>query len=391
MNRARIRHASRPMGVAGVSIPRGRVLHVVSSLQVGGMERFALRLAARQRLAGLDARLLALRGGPLEQAAQAGGVPVTVIERNRVWQRVAGIGAAVLGSTPQIVHAHNATSLHYAALIRRATGARLVMTHHGSTLGAGRLPAVWEWRSIDALAGVSHSVLTDLPLHELAGRVSVIHNGITPPAAAADRAAMRRALELSERPTGIIVARMDGNKGHSTLIEALARLRNRCELPTLLMVGDGRARPEIEALAVQLKLPADSVRFLGSRPDVENLLAAADFFVLPSRSEGLPLSILEAMCQGLPVIGTRVGGIPEIITHGEDGLLVPVDEIEPLAQAIAELCTEPLLRSRLGNTAIETVRSRFSFEGMFRHYEALYARLGGLRGNSSTSLGSLVF
>jgi glycosyltransferase involved in cell wall biosynthesis len=114
---------------------------------------------------------------------------------------------------------------------------------------------------------------------------------------------------------------------------------------------------------------------LGSRSDVDRFLEAADFFVLPSDTEGLPLSVLEAMAHRLPVVATPVGGIPEIVTDGESGLLVPVNEPEALSSAIARLAQDPSLRHSLGEASFRAARDRFSFDAMARQYEALYYRL----------------
>jgi glycosyltransferase involved in cell wall biosynthesis len=108
---------------------------------------------------------------------------------------------------------------------------------------------------------------------------------------------------------------------------------------------------------------------------VPDLLAAADFFVLPSLTEGLPLSVLEAMAQGLPVIATPVGGIPEVVLEGEHGYLVPVQEDAALAEAMTRLARDPELARRLGEAGRRRVEERFSFAEMARAYEALYHRL----------------
>jgi glycosyltransferase involved in cell wall biosynthesis len=112
---------------------------------------------------------------------------------------------------------------------------------------------------------------------------------------------------------------------------------------------------------------------------VPDLLAASDFFILPSLTEGLPLSVLEAMAQSLPVIVTPVGGVPEIVVHNEHGLLVPTNDAEQLSRAISRMILEPDLRSRMGAAAHRRVASDFSFEEMARRYESLYYRLCGAR------------
>jgi glycosyltransferase involved in cell wall biosynthesis len=176
------------------------------------------------------------------------------------------------------------------------------------------------------------------------------------------------------RTTGVIVARLDRLKGHDVLLKALAWMKEDAEL---LIVGDGPERGALEVLAAELGVQ-DRVRFAGFRKDVPDLLAASDFFVLPSRTEGLPLSVLEAMAHGLPSIATPVGGVPEALNGEECGILVPVDDVHRLAAVMGTLVGDPQLRRRLGAAAETRVRKHFSFAAMTDAYDSLYRRL--LRG-----------
>jgi glycosyltransferase involved in cell wall biosynthesis len=117
------------------------------------------------------------------------------------------------------------------------------------------------------------------------------------------------------------------------------------------------------------------VRFLGFRDDVADLLGASDLFVLPSRGEGLPISVLEAMSQHLPVVCTPVGGNPELVVEGEHGFLVPVDDHVTLAAAMERIAVDEPLRRRLGEAAFERVRDEFTFERTAEQYEAIYRRV----------------
>jgi glycosyltransferase involved in cell wall biosynthesis len=167
-------------------------------------------------------------------------------------------------------------------------------------------------------------------------------------------------------------------KAHDCLLKSLALVKQRGLDTTMLIAGDGPERDALERLAAELGLGPDRLRFLGFRSDVGDLLNAADFFVLPSRTEGLPLSLLEAMAFRLPVVVTPVGGIPEVITDGRHGALVPVDDPERLSQAIAELVSDPARRASLGAAAYDHARSHFSFEAMLQEYEDLYRQVLGV-------------
>jgi len=354
-----------------------RVAHVVSSLSVGGMEHFVLRLAAEQRRLGYDASILALNGGPLAEDALRSNVPVRVLTGRNALARVLETAAYLGVLRPRVIHPHNPSSLHYALVGRSVAGAKLVLTYHGRGLREARTPGAGEWRRTDAVVSVSEGAVAQLPDAVPSGRVTVIRNGVIPTSPARSRDLVRRELGLGDRTVGIMVARMDGLKGHDTLVRALGVFRNSGGAVTLLVAGDGAERPKIEALARELDLGPEWLRFLGFRTDVADLLAASDFFLLPSVTEGLPLSLLEAMTHGLPALTTPVGGIPEVIRDGEHGFLVPVHGHAELANAMARLVDDPALLRTLGDCARRRAVEEFSFERMTREYLALYRRLVG--------------
>ena len=156
------------------------------------------------------------------------------------------------------------------------------------------------------------------------------------------------------------VARIQHGKGHDVAIRAVARLRDSGRNVRLTIVGGGPARSELEMLAADLGVE-EAVEFTGSlsEDDVMAVLLGADAFVLASRVEPLGVAYMEAMALGLPTIGTETGGVGEVITHEHDGLLVPPEDDERLAAAIARLMDDPDLRRRLGSTARETTVQRF--------------------------------
>ncbi|WP_437735597.1 glycosyltransferase family 4 protein [Sorangium sp. So ce1335] len=383
-----------------------RIVHVVSSLNGGGMEHFVLRLAEAQRRHGHDASILALRGGPLEDLARQRALPVTVL-RGRLAARGAHAALAFARARPHVLHAHNPTSLHYATVGKLLTRARLVFTDHAQTRGIIRVPSRFEWRETDAVVGCSQDTANKSGAVGVAGNISVIHNGIditparrtreevraelgfdagAPPEAASPGAASPEAAS-PEAPSaeaatasgglslGIMPAAFHPVKGHDVLLRALARLRDRGVAVTVLIVGDGDERDRIHGLARELGIHGKEARFLGFRKDVPDLLVGADFFVLPSRDEGLPLAVLEAMARRLPVVVTPVGGVPEVVRDEEHGLLVPVDDPDALAGAIERLARDRALGRRLGEAGHARVRDDFSFEKMTRNYEQLYFSL----------------
>jgi len=357
-----------------MSAPRLRITHTVSSLQGGGMEHFVLRLAHEQIRRGHDARVVAVRSGPLIAIAAEQRVPVTVLRGSKT-ARVARCAASFARHRPDVIHCHNPTSLHYAVVARLACGARLVLTDHAQTKGIVRAGSAAEWRLVDAFASVSADTArhaADIGYH---GRAEVVHNGVDFAPAARSRAAVRAELGLDGRVVGVNVASFFPVKAQDVLVRAAAALKRQGAPVTTLLLGDGAERAHVELLAAELGLDASDVRFLGFRDDVADLLAASDFFVLASRAEGLPISILEAMSHGLPVVCSAVGGNPELVTDTVHGCLVPVDDPAALARAIAALAGDAALRVRLGDAARERVTNDFSFDRTADRYEAIYRRV----------------
>jgi len=371
-----------------MSRPKLRILHTVSSLQGGGMEHFVLRLVETQRRQGHDVSIVALRPGPLEDIARERGLPTTVLQGNKI-ERLARAGLAFGKARPQIIHAHNPTSLHYATVGKLLTRSRLVYTDHAQTRGIVRVPSHYEWRQADAVVGCSKDTADRCGAVGIVKEVLVIHNGIDIAPARRTREEVRAELGIGAHEfVGIMPAAFHKVKGHDVLLRALAHLRDEDleltatadpRLPAarvrVLVAGDGDERGNIHGLAKELELGPEWVTFLGFRKDVPDLLAGMDFFVLPSRMEGLPLSVLEGMARSLPVVVTPVGGVPEVVTHGEHGEVVPVDDPRALAEAIGRLANDPALGRRMGEAGRQRVEQHFSFEHMARKYEDLYRRV----------------
>jgi len=264
-----------------------------------------------------------------------------------------------------------------------------VLTRHHSDYHT-RIGKRWHVRLDQLTTRLSHVVIavsrhTAEHLIEREGaprdKVRVVLNGIDFERVRVSRpdAPARLRAELAEGADHLllIAARLHPEKGYETLLAALPLLRPRLARPVrLLIAGTGQLEASYRALAATLGC-ADSVRFLGFRRDLPDLIAAADLFVLPSLAEAFGLVLAEALYLGTPVVATRVGGIPEIVVHGVDGVLVPPNDSESLAQALAELLTDAPRRARLAGAGHDKVAARLGFETMVRRYEAIYAeRLG---------------
>lgn len=190
-----------------------------------------------------------------------------------------------------------------------------------------------------------------------------------------DRERVRRQFVDAGSHLLLIAARLHPEKGYEYLFQAMATLKQRFDgRIKLLVAGSGALLDHYQQMVRWLGCD-DVVLFLGFRKDLPDLMAAADLFVLPSVAEAFGLVLTEALCLGTPVVATRVGGIPEIVDDGVDGVLVPPADGEALADAVARLLNDPERRQRMAGAGRYKVLSRFRFDQMVRAYESIYARL----------------
>jgi glycosyltransferase involved in cell wall biosynthesis len=225
------------------------------------------------------------------------------------------------------------------------------------------------------------TVSSELKQHMVAegfptGKVSVIYNGIDVGVMPGRdmRARVRHELGIADDAVVVgTVARLDPVKDLQTLIQAVghqgAQGAQEARM-VLLVIGDGSERARLEASA-RAAGAGSSVRFLGHREDARDLLAACDVYANSSISEGISLTILEAMAAGLPVVATRAGGTPEIV-DATCGRLVPLRDPKALANALSELAADPALAQTLGREARARVEQHFTLERMVREYRDAY-------------------
>jgi glycosyltransferase involved in cell wall biosynthesis len=283
-----------------------------------------------------------------------------------------------------VVHVHGFPSLYWVALAScLVRGPRYVMTEHNVTNRRRDLPWLrpverWVYGRYSRIVAVSQEVSTSLVdwLPQVASKVRVIHNGV-PPASFDDRAEKRAEARadlgvLHDQPVLLFVGGLHYRKGADVLIRAVADPSlSACRL---LVCGEGELADDLRASAAELGL-GNRVRFLGYRRDVPALMAAADLFVLPSRWEGCPVVILEAMAVGLPIVATAVGGVPELIRGGQEGLLVLPEDSVALAEAIQRLLGDPQLADRLGNQAKARAKREFSADRAAQKMAAFYEEM----------------
>jgi glycosyltransferase involved in cell wall biosynthesis len=281
-----------------------------------------------------------------------------------------------------LIHVNSYVPGNYARLAAALMQVPIVIDHwHGFTRfnRKRRLICRVLGRFTDLSLAVSQGV-RDYLLEQVGldpAKVRVVPNGVDVAAIDAARpgAEVRRELGLTDNvPVIGLVGRLDHwGKGHKELFTAMARLRERHPVHALI-VGGGRRAPEMRQLAERLGL-ADAILFLGQRQDVPDLLNAMDVFVLPSYSEGVSLALLEAMAAGRPVIATAVGGLPEVVTDGVTGLLIPPRDADALAEALGRLLANPAWAQQLGANARDHVREHYSLDRLGREINEIYATL----------------
>ena len=205
-----------------------------------------------------------------------------------------------------------------------------------------------------------------------ASKVQVIHNGIplTPFERARSVAPLASLIPEEKLPVILTVGRLGQEKGHEHLLNAAALVPQ----ATFVIAGEGPLRQSLEAQARQLSIDG-RVKFLGHREDIQDLLAMCDIFVLPSLSEGLPVSVLEAMAASKPVIASAVGGNKEVVVHGETGLLVSPADPTALAHAIQAVLSDPALAGRLAAAGKARVQQQFSAKTMVERITQTYDEL----------------
>lgn len=222
-------------------------------------------------------------------------------------------------------------------------------------------------------------------------RVTVIHTGIDPPAPVSADQRARARMELGcpdESPLIVTIARLSYEKGVDTLIDSAAILRQTNPQARIVVIGEGPDREALQKRINELDL-AETAMLAGYRSDVWPILAAADVVCLPSKSEGMPNVLLEAMAMGRPIVAANVGGVSEAIEHEKNGLLVPANQPRALATSLRRCLNDPTKASIWGDMARRTVEKRFLAQDAASRYAALYWDVMGIRSGTSDVVANL--
>lgn len=358
-----------------------RLLYLITRPDLGGAQTHVLDLI-REFACRYEVHLGVGCAGPLTDSVGQLGVSVhllpNLIRALNPWRDIRAIhecSGLIQRVQPHLVHAHSSKAGIVGRVAARRCRIPAVFTAHGwgftpgtpvvrrlVALAAERLAAPLARRLIcvsenDRQLALRFGVGTETSL------VTIRYGAATDLAPCADPA--------KHPPRLIMVARFNEQKDQATLLRSIAVLKSRGVEVQVDFVGSGPSLGMCKTLAEHLGVD-EQVRFLGDRNDVPHLLAAAQIFVLSTRYEGLPISILEAMRAGLPVIATCVGGVPEEVEDSVTGFLVPRADVAALAQAIFKLVDSPALRAQMGEAGRIRFAAEFTQERMLCQVDAIY-------------------
>src|ERR1700678_1992401 len=316
-------------------------------------------------------------------AAKAAGVDAVALPcRGWLdWNAIQGLKSLVEDENIEILHCHEPKSRLYGAIVSRMTGIPVVATHHlwtGQNLRTRLVELIDAvvLHACDKVIAVSTSVAESMRrAHVSSRRIEVIPNGI-------DLSSFRDELQTDELraslgiPAGLpvigAVGRLDMQKAHERLIEAAKEITDAGQDAVYIIAGEGVERPRLESLVRDLGL-SGKVLLPGYQSDIRRYLAMMDVFVLPSRREGTPMALLEAMAMSKPVVATAVGGVPDVLNDGIDGIMLPENGVG-LSDALSKLLRDPAFALQIARAGRRRVENEFSSVRMARRYEELYRR-----------------
>ena len=368
-----------------------RIMHIVDCLGQGGMENGLVNLVNNLDPERFEHVVYAIRSlGPNVDRLPKDRVRVMHLGKKETGLplQMGALARAIREVGPDIVHSRNWGAVEAVVAGKWVGSCAVVHSEHGLETNANTKEP---WRRLcfrrlafelaDKVVSVSHQLKG---LHAsrtgfAARKITVIHNGVDSRRFFPDpemRAVVRQELGLSPDELCIgSVGNLHPIKDHMTLLRAVEKLAAASTSWRLLLIGEGPEKLKLESFLCGHPDWREHVSFLGSSSRVVEMLNAMDVYVLPSISEGISNSLLEAMATGLPVVATATGGNPEVILDGDSGLLFPVGDPARLAEILLELRGSEDLRVRLGKRALRRAKEDFSIDSMVRNYAQLYESL----------------
>jgi glycosyltransferase involved in cell wall biosynthesis len=365
---------------------RIRIAFVVWTLEgMGGSERVVYDLARKIDRKGFELMVIGFSDGPVRKRYEDLGVQVLVVRKKKHFDPtlIVKLRKVFREERIDILNPHHYGPFLYSSIAKMGLDVKMVYTEHSRwqleelSFGENLINRVMIARA-DAVLAISRQI-EDYYLRKLRlkrEKVRHIGNGIDlAHFKRKDGQSLRQSLGIgaNERVIGI-VANLRPEKNHKLLISAFSRVAEVLKDVKLVLVGTDCMNGEIQKYAIMAKV-SDRVLFLGQRDDIPELLSVFDVFCLPSIHEGLPLTVLEAMAVGVPIVGSDVMGINEIIKDGSTGLLFPAGDDEKLAERIIGALTDKGLSHGLSCAARELVVRRFSLDNKVQEYQELFNSL----------------
>lgn len=361
-----------------------RIWHLIDTLEVGGAETMVATLCQHQRDAGLSPSVHCVeRGGEIADQLEEQGIPVHIHGVSSLVRLSFRLARMMKKLQPQVIHCHNASAAIAGAPAAYMAGLKAVIATRHGLVPPDRYfrREVKFWLAarfctfVVAVCQTARQNLMHGPL-AIPEKVVTIYNSAAPAGHAAAPGVGKAPLCRPGEFSIVNVARHSKEKDLETLLSAFAQARQQVPSLRLILAGNGVRTPDLKRYAEELNLQA-SISFLGERRDVGFILSQASLFVLSSVSEGLPISLLEAMAAGVPQVVTRVGGMPEIVEMSRGGSVVPPRDPGALAEAILRFVADEQWRRHCGEKARECYERNFTPRRMAEDYYALYTQAMG--------------
>jgi len=365
---------------------RIRIAYLVRQLGVGGLENVVVELANALEPSRFACSIVSFAApGPLQNKVHTAQVQVVALNQSGGNNPVLvyRLYRFLRQQRPHIVQTHNWATLLEGFLGAKLAGVPLIVhAEHGTIESRARNLFLQRhlWKKVHRVLCVSQAHRRRLadtvrfPYQRLQPILNGVDTSLFAPRPG-DRKSLRTQLGLKPECLYIgTVGNLRPVKNHALLLRVSQQVCRRYQNVRFVLIGHGPLREQLAAYAQELGIQ-HQVQFLGTRADIPELLNALDIFVLPSLSEGLPMSVLEAMACGLPVVATQVGGLPEVIEDGKTGLLVPSQDEQQLTLALEVLIQHEKQRKVLGEQGRKRVVEHFSVQKMTNEYQELYESL----------------
>ncbi len=355
-----------------------KIIQIVNNLDCGGQEKMIISLAVSLKAKGHETQIVCIANkGELSVQAERAGIKVESIDQKQGFLLIAvwKLCKVLWSRKPDLLHLHNSRALIYGAIAARILNIPCIFTRHGSRKIAA---PKWIWDGLKSIIVISVQARLDLIKQNpclKSDDISVILNGVN----------IREYVAAPARgkdDPGVVtighVARLSPEKDQMTLLKSFARVAEVLgqQKVRLVIAGDGASRAMLERAAQDLGIAA-RVEFLGFREDIPAIVNTFDVFVLSSLTEGISLTLLEAMAASKPIVATDVGGNPEVVVSGTTGFLVPAKDPQAMADKILVLLKDPRLAKNMGAAGRKHAEEVFSLDRMTDDYIKVYRSVLG--------------